>query len=256
MSQDVEISVVILTCNQRDLTLRCLQSLSLLISRPDCEIIIVDNGSTDGTQDAVKSRCPEIRYQRFNTNRGVAAGRNTGLRLASGRNLMILDNDTVASADAILALSAILDNDRTIGLVAPKLVDADGAVQSSFRSFPGVIAKLGNLLRGKRASGLARTVPDSPVEPFYVIGAAQMFPREVYEATGGLDEKIFYGPEDADFCMAVRAQGRRVVYDPSVTIRHDWQRATSSARAGLSPAWRVHLKGLLYFWRKHRRFLY
>jgi len=91
------------------------------------------------------------------------------------------------------------------------------------------------------------------MEPFYVIGAAQMFAADVYRAIGGLDENIFYGPEDADFCMAVRALGLRVVYEPSYSIVHHYQRVTSGRL--LSQGARRHIKALLYFYRKHRRWL-
>lgn len=249
----LDISLVILTCNQRDYTLRCLDSLRALFDEPRCEVILVDNGSTDGTAECIEKKYPKVRVIRLDSNRGVAAGRNVGLNQAKGRHLMILDNDTIADADTIKSLSAYLDDNADVGLVAPKLLSISGEVQTSFRPYPGLLAKVINVIKGKRHSSVANNVPKRPVEPFYVLGAAQMFTREVYEASGGLDENIFYGPEDADFCMAVRAGGKRVVYLPSLSIIHDWQRATTGKI--LSPAARVHIRALLYFYKKHRRWL-
>ncbi len=249
----MDISLVILTCNQKGYTLRCLESVSGLLDHPDREIILVDNGSADGTAEEVASRFPAVKIVRFNENRGVAGGRNAGLRAASGRHLMILDNDTVASPEVIESLSAYLDSHADTGLVAPRLVSPGGDVQTSFRAYPGIGEKLNNVLLGRRKSSVACAVPTSPIEPFYVIGAAQMFTADVYKASGGLDEKIFFGPEDADFCMAVRAQGKKVVYNPTLTIIHDWQRATTSRI--FSRGARIHAAALLYFYRKHRRWL-
>lgn len=247
----LDISLVILTCNQRDYTLRCLDSLSAFFDEPRCEVILVDNGSTDGTAESVQKEYPNVRVIRLDSNKGVAAGRNIGLKVAQGRHLMILDNDTIADADTIKSLSAYLDANSDVGLVAPKLLSISGDVQTSFRPYPGIKAKVINIIKGKSRSSIAIDIPDRPIEPFYVLGAAQMFTREVYESSRGLDENIFYGPEDADFCMAVRACGKRVVYLPYLSIIHDWQRATTGNL--LSPAARVHIRALIYFYRKHHR---
>lgn len=249
----IRVSLVILTFNQRALTLACLSSLEDFIWREDCETILVDNGSDDGTCEAVKEAFPAVRVLRQERNLGVAAGRNVGLRQACGRYLMILDNDTEADCATILGLAAVLDSDAGIGLVAPRLVSGRGDVQSSFRPYPGIMSKIWNVVRGKRRSSVASKIPKEAMEPFYVIGAAQMFAADVYRAIGGLDENIFYGPEDADFCMAVRALGLRVVYEPSYSIVHHYQRVTSGRL--LSQGARRHIKALLYFYRKHRRWL-
>lgn len=233
--------------------MRCLSHIAPLTPRGDVEIILVDNGSTDGTSQAVSARWPEVRTVALPFNLGVAAGRNTGLQTSTGHHLMILDNDTMASPDTILALSAYLDSHPDTGLVAPRLVSPSGQTQASFKPFPGILSKLRNVMAGKRRSSIARHIPSAPFEPFYVIGAAQMFTREVYRTSGGLDESIFFGPEDADFCMSVRSQGKKVVYLPALTITHEWQRATSGRL--FSAAARRHISGLLHFYRKHRRWL-
>lgn len=249
----MRISLVILTCNQRYYTLRCLRALEKFMAEPDCEVILVDNGSTDGTHELVAHEFENTRIIRLDQNRGVAVGRNIGLRLATGRHLMILDNDTIATSEAIFALSAYLDRHPEVGVVGPRLTNPDGLIQTSYKPFPGIAVKIRNVLAGASRTSIAVNPPQEPFEPFYVIGAAQMFPRYIYEAVGGLDENIFYGPEDADFCMAVRRIGKKIVYNPAVTIIHDWQRATTSRL--FSAGARHHIAALLYFYRKHRRLL-
>lgn len=243
---DSGLSIVILTFNQADYTLKCLRSLRGV----DAEIILVDNGSDDGTDRMVRDEFPEVIYIRNERNLGVAAGRNVGLRAASGRWLMLLDNDTEARPGEIMRLLDYLQNHSDVGLVAPALRDISGNLQDSFKSFPGLTVKIRNVIsrREKKVE-----LPADAIEPFYVIGACQMFTREVYKTSGGLDEKIFFGPEDADFCMEVRRQGKRVVYLPDISVTHHWQRATT--RRILSPLGRMHIRALIHFYVKHRRFL-
>lgn len=247
----IELSIIILTCNQRDLTLRCLSSLRPVMSDA-CELIVVDNGSTDGTVQAIQTRYPSIRIIRHEANIGVAAGRNSGLRVARGRYLMILDNDTIVTPEAIHGLLDYLKTHVDVGLVAPLLRSPDGQIQQSYKQFPGIGVKIRNVMLNKRRTSFVRHEPSGPLEPFYVIGAAQMFSAEVYRRSAGLDEHIFYGPEDADFCMQVRQLGYRVVMNPAYTIIHDWQRSTT--RRPWSKASRRHIRALIYFYIKHRRF--
>jgi len=247
----MHISVVVLTCNQRKLTMRCLSSLSGFIADEDCELILVDNGSTDGTTEEVRRRHPSVHIIELPENKGVAAGRNIGLRHCRGEYLMILDNDTIADKATIFALAEYLRRHPEAGIAAPRLVSPTGEVQASFKRFPGLGVKIGNVMRGSKRTSVSRKIPTKNMEPFYLIGAAQMFTRDVYEMAGPLDEKIFYGPEDADFCISVRALWKKIVYIPTLTIIHDWQRATTGrvfSRSG-----RRHIAGLLYFYAKHRR---
>lgn len=247
----MDLSIVILTCNQRELTRRCLASLEPLLS-DGCELIVVDNGSTDGSCRMIAEQFPSVRTVRHAVNIGVAAGRNSGLRAARGRYLMILDNDTVATPEAVRGLLDYLQSHPDTGLAAPMLRSPQGQIQQSYKQFPGLGVKIRNVLLAKSRTSYVAEPPSEPVEPFYVIGAAQMFSAEVYTAVGGLDERIFYGPEDADFCMRVRQLGLKVVYLPGLCIMHDWQRSTT--RRPWSKASRRHIRALLYFYLKHRRF--
>lgn len=217
-----------------------------------CELIVVDNGSADGTLQAIQRLYPAIHIFRFEANIGVAAGRNYGLRKARGRYLMILDNDTIVNPLAIHGMLNYLKTHPEVGLVAPLLRGPDGQIQQSYKQYPGIGVKIRNVILNKRRTSFVRHEPSGPLEPFYVIGAAQMFPAEVYHKSDGLDENIFYGPEDADFCMQVRKQGYRVVLNPAYTIVHDWQRSTT--RRPLSKVSRRHIRALIYFYLKHRRF--
>lgn len=251
----MDLSIVILTCNQRAFTLRLLGSLGeFMRGNEGAEVIIVDNGSVDGTREAVEAKDlpwrESLKYISLPENIGVAAGRNVGLRNASRGVLMILDNDTIVDADSISYMYDRLLSDPTIGILAPSLRSPLGELQDSAKPFPGLGLKLRHFIsqRWHRRDEVAAA---RECEPYYVIGACQMFRRTTLEKAGMLDEKIFYGPEDADFCERVRRAGLRIVYDPEACIIHDWQRATSRRR--FSRLSYLHLRALLYFYRKHRR---
>lgn len=243
------LSIIILTWNQCEVTCRCLDALSSITEVPGVEIIVVDNGSTDGTAGHIASAYPHVKIIRNAENRGVAAGRNLGLMAALGDKLLLLDNDTIPTKDAIETMSRWLDLDSAAGIVACCLSDESGYVQESFKPYPGIGIKLRNLLR--RGSVPEPVLPDEPIRPEYVIGACQMFRRSLVERIGLLDENIFYGPEDADFCMRARNAGFHTVYLPQVRMVHDWRRATT--RSPFSPLARKHIRALFYFYRKHRR---
>lgn len=240
------LSIIILTYNQCEITLRCLESIAYLGTRDDVEIIVVDNGSSDSTEVTIKQRFPWVIYFYLNKNTGVAAGRNYGLERANGNYLMILDNDTIVPENAIESLMNYLDSNSNVGLVAPRLIDTNGLTQYSARPYPGILFKI------KSSLGLLKPeIYNEPYNPCYVIGAAQMFRKSIYQKTGPLDDHIFYGPEDADFCIRVRKAGFGVVYLPTVSIRHEYRRITR--RRPFTRMTFLHAKALLYFYLKHRR---
>ena len=247
------LSIVILTYNQKDYTLRCLDALGpYMESHPGDEVILVDNGSTDTTLSDIEKRNYSWRRQLIieahGENSGVAKGRNIGISKSRGDIVMILDNDTVPEQNAIEFLVNYLESNDSVGVAAPKLCAPDGTVQQSAKSFPGIGVKIRNVIG---CGGKKELAGDDTIHPYYVIGACQVFRRRNYETVGGLDERIFYGPEDADFCQRIRKAGLTVDYLPQVSIIHDYQRATT--RRILSPLGIRHIKALFYFWWKHKR---
>lgn len=246
----ISLSIIILTWNQRAVTCRCLDALCHDCG-DDTEIIVVDNGSTDGSSEHIAAAYPQVRLIRNPENRGVAAGRNCGIQAAKGDKLLLLDNDTIPNREAIDELRRWLDANPSTGIVACRLMDDTGSLQNSFKSYPGLGAKVRNLFGNDNSQSVM--LPSAPIRPEYVIGACQMFRRELVDRIGLLDEHIFYGPEDADFCIRARRAGFDTVYLPHVGIVHDWRRATT--RSPLSPLARKHIVALIYFYRKHRRWL-
>jgi len=219
----------------------------------DSQIIVVDNGSTDGTLAYLRQWGDRLNVLTLDRNRGVAYARNRGIELAQGEWVCILDNDICFEEATVKAMIAYMKKHEDVGLTGCRLLYPDGTAQDSCKRYPGIGQKIKNLLcRGN----IRYSYPDkmqTVFEPEYVIGACQLIREKAIEETGLLDEHIFYGPEDCDYCIRIREKGWKVVYLPDVSMVHDCQRRTN-ARPFSSLAWK-HLKGLLYFYRKHRRFI-
>lgn len=251
------LSIIILTCNQRDFTLRLLHSMEgwLRASGNDVEVILVDNGSTDSTSESIRAWLREsgitnLRLIEAGENLGVARGRNLGLKAASGGVLMLLDNDTVADGRVYDELCRYVEDTPACGIAAPALYSPDGELQASAKPYPSPWLKLRHVLSPGRESAAERAELAN-LHPFYVIGACQVFRRDILGKVGLLDEGIFYGPEDCDFCIRVRKAGFTIDYLPQLRLTHDWRRATR--RSPLGTLGRRHLKALLRFWMRHPR---
>lgn len=241
-----KLSVVILTCNQLSDTLKCLKSLNpASCTADDVEVILVDNGSSDNTADEVERNFPEVTVLILPLNAGVAAGRNAGIKKAEGKYIVLLDNDTLPSKELIHSMMKYMDDNPGCGLAAPQLVNADGSVQPNFKRYPGLCEKIRNVV------GQSKVNRGGEIHPCYVMGACQIFRSELIEKVGLLDENIFYGPEDADFCLRISASGYTVDAIPELTLVHNHRKATR--RQLLSPLARRHFSALIYFWKKHRR---
>jgi GT2 family glycosyltransferase len=235
-----------------------LASLAFLCRDAEAEIIYVDNASKDGTLSKIKQLYPAILCIENKKNAGISVARNQGIVKSSGDYIWLLDSDTEISAASLGAMLAFMDENPEAGLCGCKMYGQDGSVQESCRRFPTVGGKLRAALRilGKKRDNTFHQSDgydmdaEHPFEVDYVIGACQLIRRKAQEQTGLLDEHIFYGPEDADFCLRMKKAGYKVFYLPQTSIFHAYQR-TSSHKI-FSRITREHLKGLIYYFRKHR----
>ena len=231
---------------------RCLDSLASVLRREDVELVWVDNGSRDGSAAYMAAEWPQAVTELLPENRGVAYARNRGVELAQGKYILFLDDDTEADEDALEALMTYLDTHPEVGIAGCALRDGKGNLQDSFKAYPGLWQKVSNVVRGKlRRSRRQVELPPHVLHPAYIIGACQMIRREVFDRIGLLDVAIFYGPEDADFCLRAHKAGWLTAYLPQVCIRHHWRRITN--RRLTSPIARAHARALVHFWIKHRR---
>jgi len=250
--KSIKVSYIIITWNGLSFLQGLLSSMARQMQREDVEVLIVDNHSTDGTLAFLQESYPSLQPICQPENKGVAYARNIALKQAKGRYLFIVDNDICITDEAVEGMEHYLDAHPEVGLCGCKLLSPNGEAQDSCKPYPGIRAKMRSVLRPNAPAFYAEQMQGpEPFEPVYLIGACQMIRREAYEATGMLDERIFYGPEDCDYCLRIKQNGWRVMYLPDLTMVHYCQRRTHAnpfSRLG----WR-HLKALLYFYRKYRK---
>src|SRR5712692_8837049 len=241
----MDLSIIIVSFNAREDLERCLESLHSAPPAAPHEILVVDNGSTDGSIDAAR-RWPDVRLIEVGSNVGFARASNIGIRASRGANLLLLNSDTVVPPAAVDRLLAELDRDRDVAVVGPRLVDAGGRAELSFGRMIGPLNELRQkrLARGRASEALTRRrqFPD------WVSGACLLVRRADAEAVGLLDERYFMYTEDVDFCAAIRARGSRVLFTPEVEITHVRGRSAASAPAATSEAYR---RSHLAFYEKH-----
>lgn len=260
MSDRPEVSFVVVAWRSRDDVLRCLASIERHAGLGH-ETIVVDDGSGDGTPEAVRERFPNVHLVAKERNEGLSRGRNSALPLVRGRKVFMLDADTELKADAVATLVGVLDSRPEVGLVGPRLVNPDGSVQLSPRRDPPLLAPF------MRRGPYARLVPDPAsharhmMKDFdhrttrpvvWVMGAAQMWRSDLPALIGSYDERVSsYGGEDMDWCLRIWAAGLQVVYVAEAEVEHAWQQMTRRKQFGRK-SFRA-LRDFYYLQWKHRR---
>jgi N-acetylglucosaminyl-diphospho-decaprenol L-rhamnosyltransferase len=241
----IGVSIIIVSFNARGDLERCLESLHAAPPAASHEIVVVDNASSDGSAAAGR-RWPDVNVIELGSNIGFAAANNVALRATGGTNLLLLNCDTIVPAGAIDRLLAELEQHPDIAVVGPRLVDGSGRAELSFGRMIGPF----NELRQKRLarSSAVEALTRHRQYPDWVSGACLLVRRADAEAVGGLDERYFMYAEDVDFCAAIRARGRRILFTPDVEVVHLRGRSAASAPAATRAAYR---RSQIAFYEKH-----
>jgi GT2 family glycosyltransferase len=250
------LSIVIVTYNSESQIDTCLASLSSHRPSMEDEVLIVDNNSRDGTVATVRERWPGVRVIETGANLGFAAGCNAGFRHTTGEFVLLLNPDTLVPAGALDTLVAHLSARLDAAIAGPRLVNADGRAELSFGAMIGPLAELRQklLVEGsERDVPLARAYVNHLTrrshEVDWVSGACLLVRRTDAEVVGLLDERFFMYTEDVDFCAAVRAHHRRVLFTADAEVVHLKGRSVASVPRAVEAAYR---QSQLAFYRKHR----
>jgi N-acetylglucosaminyl-diphospho-decaprenol L-rhamnosyltransferase len=216
----IELSVVIPTFNTAQMTLRCCRAV--VASLPsNAEVIVADDGSTDGTAELLAREAPSVRLVRLESNRGFASAANRGVAASSGKIILLLNSDAIVDGDAIRAFLAAFNDDPKLSVAGARLLNPDRTPQWSGGAVPtlawmiGVVSGAGHLahLVGRRGPRVQRDVD-------WVSGAAMAFRREVWDAAGPLDERFRFYCQDIEFCLRARDAGWRVAVIEEARVVH------------------------------------
>jgi N-acetylglucosaminyl-diphospho-decaprenol L-rhamnosyltransferase len=232
MSHDL--SVVIVNWNVRDLLRRCLHSVAESSKaetpkRLSVQVIVVDNGSSDGSVPMLRGEFPQIKLIANEANLGFTRANNQGLSISDGRYALLLNPDTEVLDSALGEMVAYMDLHPAVGALGPQLIYADGRVQSSRRRFPGLDTAFleGTFLQQSfpRSRILSRYyVLDRPEnetqEVDWLVGACLLMRREALDQVGPLDERFFMYSEEMDWCYRAKGRGWNVVYLPAAQVIH------------------------------------
>lgn len=255
----IRVSIVIVSYNTVDILDQCLESIERCESDYQLDVIVVDNGSHDGSPDLVAERYPGVRLIRNSDNLGFSKASNQGIRISDADYILLLNSDTVVLPGSIDRVVEYLAANPTAGVVGCKVLKPDGSLdQPCRRSFPtpanSLYQRLGltRLFPRSRRFGayyVSYLDPDVLAEVDCVMGAYMMIRRAVVDDIGLLDEECFFYAEDIDYCYRAKQAGWRVVYFPAATIIH--HRGASTAKNRLRATTYFH-QSMLIFYRKHQ----
>ena len=225
----VDVSIVIVSFNTRDVTRRCLEHVRRHAAGVGHEVLVVDNASDDGSADMVATEFPEVRLIRQDRNRGFAGGNNPAMGVARGRYILLLNSDAFLAEGVLEKTLRYMEDHPDIGVLGCKLTDPDGTMQPSARMLPGPLNKILHI------TGLAARFPGSrffgrvdytwwdhsePRSVGWVVGAYFLIRRDTVQDIGVLDERYFLYFEEIDYCLSARRAGWEVVFFPHAQVVH------------------------------------
>ena len=262
----VDLSIIIVSFNTKDLLERCLASLFKFLKGINFEVIVVDNASQDGSPQMAMEKFPQVKLIVNKKNLGFGTANNQGVKKSKGRWLFFLNSDAYLVDDSILKLLEKLSENSMVGAASPLILNEDRTIQQSVGFFPNLpqvfywmsfIDDLpgGETLRPYHVDHdkfyLAETssayAKDQKVD--WITGAAMFIRKDVFEKIKGFDEKIFLYGEDVDLCYRVKKAGFEIIFSPVAKIVHLGRGSHRRENIGAIVG---EYKGLLYFYKKHR----
>jgi len=255
---NVDISILIVNYNTCRLTMDCLRSVYESDTNYSYEIILIDNHSRDDSVEQISREFPGVFLIANQDNTGFASANNQGIKVASGRYVLLLNSDTVVRKDTLETMISFMDGRPDIGASGCKIILPDGSLDKACkRGFPTPAASF------YYAFGFSRLFPDRPRFNGYqlgyldpdqdypvdcLVGAFMMLRRETIEQVGGLDEEFFMYGEDLDWCFRIKEAGWGIHYYPQTTIVH--LKGGSARRRPFKIVYEFH-RAMILFHRKH-----
>ena len=250
----IRLAIVIVSFNTRRDLHACLKSLHDAPPGLTHAVVVVDNGSSDGSASAVRMAWPDVQVIEMGHNAGFAAANNAGIRACESELVLLLNSDTIVPPGSVDRLVAALEQDAAAA-AGPRLVGGDGKADLSF----GRMLSPWNEARQKLiAFGIAAGIRPlsrwfqrritTPHHPDWVSGACLLVRRAAGDAAGWLDERFFLYGEDVDFCAALRAAGHRILFTPEAEVVHLRGRSQASNPPAARAAYR---RSQIAFYVKH-----
>jgi GT2 family glycosyltransferase len=257
---ELDFSIIIVSYNVKDLLKRCLNSIFDFQKELKFEVVIIDNHSEDQSPRMLKDEFPNVNLIENHKNRGFSAACNQGIKHSRGRYVFLLNPDTEFTPGGISGMIRFMDSNPNIGICGPQMVNPEGKLQFSARSFPSYLTAISS-----SQSILNRLFPNNPLSRKYLLkdlnrnqrkevdwvsGSALLTRREVLEKIGLLDERFFMYVEDVDFCYRAQQAGFSVHYFPQSVIFHHIGKSTRRRKNRMLVE---HHRSMYLFYKKHHR---
>ena len=253
----LDVSIIVVNWNARGLLARCLQCVASTVKQISYEVIVVDNGSSDGSQEMVKRDFPQVRLIENEKNVGFATANNQGMAIAQGRYVLLLNSDAFVNEGTLDTMVAFMDEHPDAGMAACKLLYEDGTVQPSASHFPSLETEF------YTAVGLEKLFPTSRVFGKYqmrywdhndmrevdvILGAFMLVRREAIDQVGMMDPSFFMYSEEVDWCYRFKKAGWKIYSTPETDAVHIWGGTSQQVRAEMMV--QLYLSRVKFF-RKH-----
>jgi GT2 family glycosyltransferase len=252
-----DLSIVIVSWNTKKYVEECLTSLRTIDGDLTSEIIVVDNASTDGTPEMIRTQFPNVRLIETGANLGFARGNNVGIKEVTGRYICLVNSDVNVPRDCLPKMHAYLEKNPTIGLLGPGMLRTDGRVHRSGMRIPTLwtiflrALFLDSLFKGTGVFGgfLMKDFQFDQTRDIDVLnGWLWMARREALEHVGPLDDRFFMYAEDVDWCKRFHMAGWRVVFYPEAKALHYGGASSANAPSRFNVEMQ---RANLQFWKKY-----
>ena len=254
----MDLSVIVVNWNTKKLLEDCLRSIFKFTKDVTFEVIVVDNGSKDGSQAIVKKKFPQVKLIPNKDNRGFAKANNQGIKTAKGKYILLLNSDTYLIENSFKKLVKKADEVDDLGVLGPLLLNEDRSIQQSVGFFPDLPQIFWWMTFVDDLPGGTVLKPyhvdhdyfyKSEHEVDWVTGAAFLIPKKVVDEIGLLDEKIFMYGEDFEWCFRIKTAGVKVYFSPVAKIVHLGGGSVNKIRTN---AFVGEFRGLEYFYKKYK----
>lgn len=225
----MKLSIVILCWNDREVIGNCLRSIFANTHSSDFEVIVCDNGSTDGLVEIIRKHYPKVCVIENKSNLRFAKGNNVGIRASRGEYVLILNPDTIIHDGTLDKMVEFADQHPETGAFGCRVVNSDGSYQESGRPFPSLrgrwiatlqLRSLGYFSDWFLSDTYVGWKGDTPRQVDWLAGCFILLRTDLLQRLGGFDEQFFYYYEDVDLCYRVWQTGYSIIFTPHVTITH------------------------------------
>jgi hypothetical protein len=235
----MDVSIVLVSWNTRDLVLDCLRSLPAACAGLTWEAIVVDNASVDDSAAVIQRELPHVRVIANDTNVGFAAANNRGFRASTSRYALALNSDTLARPGSIAHLVQFADARPQAGVIGPRIWNPDGSFQSSCSDLPSApieilsVTSIGERFVRSGYPGFNEADCEKPFKPGYVSGACMLLRRAALDQVGPMTEDYFMYGEEVDLCWRMWRAGWETWHDPEAHIVHYGGQSTRLVKANM-----------------------